>query len=105
VSLSIHRLTFGAQAQETSSADQPVQVTNNGQGDLTISSISITGGNSEDFRQTNNCPVSLTTIANNGHCEIHVVFHPVSDNGAATTTRTGLIWAWARTRPASEFVA
>jgi hypothetical protein len=83
VSLSVYRLTFGAQAQGTSSADQLVQLTNNGQGDLTITGISITGENSGDFTQTNNCPVSPATIATNGHCEIHVVFHPASDTGAA----------------------
>jgi hypothetical protein len=84
VSLSVYRLTFGAQAQGTSSADQLVQVINNGGGELTINVISITGENSGDFVQTNNCPVSPATVASNGHCEIHVVFHPISDNGAAS---------------------
>jgi hypothetical protein len=86
VSLSVYNLTFGAQAQGTASADQMVQVTNNGGGDLTINGISITGENSEDFAQTNNCPVSPATLASNGHCEIHVVFHPMSDNGTASAS-------------------
>lgn len=83
VTLSVYRLTFGAQAQGTSSADQLVQVTNNGQGELTIASIAITGEDSADFTQTNNCPTSPATITSNGHCEIHVVFHPTSSNGTA----------------------
>jgi hypothetical protein len=86
VSLSVYRLTFGAQAQGTSSTDQFVQVTNNGQGDLMISGISITGESSADFVQTNNCPISPATVATNGHCEIHVVFHPASDTGVAAAT-------------------
>jgi hypothetical protein len=83
VTLSTSRLTFGAQAQGTSGANQLVQVTNNGQGELTIASISITGEDSADFTQTNNCPTSPATITSNGHCEIHVIFHPTSDNGTA----------------------
>jgi hypothetical protein len=86
VSLSVYRLTFGAQAQGTSSPDQLVQLTNNGQGELTITGVSIIGESSGDFTQTNDCPVSPATMASNGHCDIHVVFHPASDNGAAAAT-------------------
>jgi hypothetical protein len=86
VTLSVYQLTFGAQAQGTSSMDQLVQLTNNGQGELTISAISVTGENSSDFAETNNCPVSPSTVTTNGHCEIHVVFHPTSDSGSFSAT-------------------
>src|SRR5438552_3256776 len=43
----------------TTSAAQPVTLTNSGGAALSISSIAVTGTNSGDFAQTNNCGTSL----------------------------------------------
>jgi len=48
-------------------------LTNTGNIDLTITSIQITGTNSGDFAQTNNCPSSLPP---NNICKIRVTFTP-----------------------------
>ena len=42
---------------------------------MTITSIAVTGTNPGDFAQTNNCPLSPTTIPVNGFCTINVTFH------------------------------
>src|SRR5205814_2255682 len=55
VQLSPISLNFGHQAVNTTGAPQTVTLTNSGSSALTISSISITGTNSGDFAQTNNC--------------------------------------------------
>jgi hypothetical protein len=57
----------------SSSAPQPVVVTNTGSAALTITSILINGANPADFSQTNNCPASL---APNAPCTVQVTFTP-----------------------------
>jgi hypothetical protein len=78
-SLSPTSLTFASQAQGTTSASQPLTLTNSGNATLNISTISATG----DFAQSNNCGASLTAGA---HCTINVTFDP-----AAGGTRTGAL--------------
>jgi len=54
---------------------------------LTINSITITGTNSGDFAQTNNCPTSSATLAANSSCTIIVMFKPsvaVSESAAVS---------------------
>ena len=51
-----------------------------GNGPLTITSIAITGINSGDFAQTNNCGGSVATGAN---CTINVTFTPAAKGGRA----------------------
>ncbi|HEY1755666.1 MAG TPA: choice-of-anchor D domain-containing protein, partial [Bryobacteraceae bacterium] len=75
VGLSTSTLSFGSQTINTSSAAQPVTVTNNGPGALTISGIAITGTNAGEYRQTNNCPATLGLNAN---CTINVTFTPAA---------------------------
>ncbi len=79
-SLSPTSLSFGNQPVNTTSAPQAVTLTNTGSATLNIASISITGTNSTDFAQINNCPASLGVGAN---CSINVTFTPT-----ATGTRT-----------------
>ncbi|HEY1757081.1 MAG TPA: LamG-like jellyroll fold domain-containing protein, partial [Bryobacteraceae bacterium] len=58
----------------------------------TISSIAVTGTNSGDFAETNNCPVSPATIAVNGVCTINVTFTPLAASlfsAAITITDNG----------------
>ena len=78
-------LTFGSQLLGTTSAPQPVTLSNTGTAALAIASISTLG----DFNQTNTCGGSL---AAGGSCTINVAFTPPSiiPSGAnSTTTLTG----------------
>ncbi len=79
VSLSPSSLSFGSQAVGTTSAPQPVTLTNTGTGTLNVVDIATTG----DFAQTNNCGTSMTAGAS---CTINVSFTP-----AASGTRTGTL--------------
>ena len=78
-SLSGNSLTFTNQNTGTTSAPQPVTLTNNGSAPLTISSISASG----DFGETNNCGSS---VAVSSSCTIQVTFTPT-----ASGTRTGTL--------------
>jgi len=82
VSLSPTSVTFGSQAVGTTSAAQPVTLNNTGGAMLTISSISITGTNSGDFAQTNNCG---TSVAAGATCTINVTFTPTAPGTRAGT--------------------
>jgi hypothetical protein len=78
-SLSPSSLTFASQTVGTTSPAQPVTLTNNGPGSLTITSIATSG----DYAQSNNCGSSLAATAS---CTINVTFKPT-----ATGTRTGTL--------------
>ncbi len=77
--LSPTSLTFANQFVNTTSATQPVNLTNSGTASLTISSISISG----DFSQANNCGASLAAGAS---CTVNITFTPTT-----TGTRTGTL--------------
>jgi Abnormal spindle-like microcephaly-assoc'd, ASPM-SPD-2-Hydin len=81
VSLSPTALSFGNQNVGTTSAVQTVTLTNTGTSALTINSIALTGTNTNDFAQTNTCPVSPATLATSTSCTLSVTFTP-STNGA-----------------------
>jgi Abnormal spindle-like microcephaly-assoc'd, ASPM-SPD-2-Hydin len=70
-SVSPTSLNFGSQTHGTKSRSQPVTITNNGSGALSITSISITAPN--QFSQTNNCGSSVSPSSS---CTINVVFDP-----------------------------
>jgi Bacterial Ig-like domain (group 2)/IPT/TIG domain/Abnormal spindle-like microcephaly-assoc'd, ASPM-SPD-2-Hydin/Galactose oxidase, central domain len=75
-------LSFGNQADGTSSAAKTVTLTNNLGTALAISSIAVSG----DYSQTNTCGTSLAAGAN---CSISVVFTPTilgSDDSSLTIT-------------------
>src|SRR3984893_5131624 len=76
VNLSANQLSFPAQAQGTASASQLVILTNTGEADLSISGIAISGQNSADFAQTNNCPITPSMLAARTRCEIRLTFSP-----------------------------
>jgi hypothetical protein len=82
VTLAPTSLTFGSQLLNTTSAAQPVTLTNTGTGPLTISSIAASG----DFAQTNTCGTLPAMLAANANCTISVTFTPT-----ATGTRTGTL--------------
>jgi hypothetical protein len=75
VSLSPTSLHFGNQTVGIISTPQHVMLTNTGNINLTITSIQITGTNSGDFNQSNNCPSSL---APNNSCNVSVTFRPTT---------------------------
>ena len=82
VSLSPGALTFTATLVGSSAATQPVTLKNTGNGDLNISSISITGANVSSFSQTNTCTATLTASSS---CVITVSFSPKAP-GALTAS-------------------
>jgi hypothetical protein len=75
VSLSPTSLNFGNQTVGITSTPQNVTLQNNGNVNLTITSIQTTGANSGDFSQTNNCPGSVPP---NSGCKISVTFTPTA---------------------------
>jgi hypothetical protein len=103
-SVSPTSLTFAVQNVQTTSAAQPITVTNTGQANLVLSAapLSITGANAGDYAIAagTTCTANLS-IAPNGKCLINVTFDPsgagtrnamlgVTDNsgGTAGTTQT-----------------
>ena len=69
VQLSTPGLTFASQTPFTTSAAQPVTLTNNGQATLNLSSITTTG----EFGVTHNCGISLGVGLS---CMLNVTFQP-----------------------------
>ncbi len=85
VSLSPPSLSYNTQNVGTTSAAQTVTLTDSGAGALTITSIGMTGTNSGDFAQTNNCPSSPSTLAAGASCIINITFAP-TDTGTRTAS-------------------
>jgi hypothetical protein len=100
-SLSPSSLTFATQTTGTSSSPQVSTLTNAGSATDAISAISITGANSSQFTQTNDCPSALSAGAS---CHISTTFSPtvagslsanvsitdtVNPSGAAIISLTG----------------
>src|SRR5437879_4343663 len=83
VQFSPSSLGFSNQTVGTTSAAQAVTLSNIGSATLTISSIAVTGTNSGDFGQTNNCG---TSVAAGAQCTINVTFTPT-----ASGTRTAAL--------------
>ena len=89
VSLSPASLTFGPQGVQAPNVPQVVTLTNTGEMPLSITGIAVTGLNSGDFAQANNCPISPNTLAPGDSCMITVYFFPVgSGTLAAAVTIT-----------------
>jgi len=75
VNLSASTLTFGTRSVGTISQAQSVTLTNQGSAPLMLSSISVSGTNSTDFFETNNCPSILNSSAN---CTLTLRFRPTN---------------------------
>ena len=82
--LSPPSMTFASQALGSTSSAQAATLTNSGGTTLNITSIALTGANSSDFAQTNNCGASVAAGAN---CTISVTFMP-SASGSRTASVT-----------------
>ena len=76
---SVPNLSFGSQTIGANSPTQAVKLTNTGNGNLIISSITASG----DYSQTSNC---IGSIAPKGNCSVTVTFTP-----SATWARMGTI--------------
>ena len=74
VSLSPPSVSFGNQVVGTNSAPLAVTLSNTGSTALSITSIVA----SAQFGQTNNCPLSPSTLPPNGTCTIEVTFAPAA---------------------------
>jgi Beta-propeller repeat/Abnormal spindle-like microcephaly-assoc'd, ASPM-SPD-2-Hydin len=84
VNLTPASLTFATQAEGTTSAAQNINLTNNGQANLTISNIAIAGADPSDFAETNTCTSPLVAGFS---CNISVTFSPIA-TGSRTATVT-----------------
>ena len=83
MALSPPSLGLGNQTVGITSAPQVSTLTNTGNAALTFTSIGLTGADSGDFAETNNCP---TSVPPNGSCNISVTFTP-----SATGTRNAAV--------------
>lgn len=80
--LSPSSLSFGNQQLSVPSTSQAITVTNSSAYPLTVSSVSITGANANQFSQSNNCG---TVAGSGGTCTVNVVFTPTTA-GSKTAT-------------------
>ena len=71
-------LNFGVQTIGTTSGIKGITLLNTGNSALTITSIGISGLNAGDFSQSNNCPLSPSTLAADQSCLIGVTFDPTA---------------------------
>ncbi len=83
VAISANSLTFTSQMVGATSAAQGITLGNTGNAPLTLSGLVISGTNSSDFAETDNCDGSLAAGAS---CTINLTFSPT-----ATGTRTGAL--------------
>ncbi len=99
VTLSSTSLAFGSQTVGTTSAAQTVTLTNSGSANLAITSIALTGTNTNQYGETNTCPASLASGAS---CTISVTFSPtitstvtanvsITDNAAGSPQTISLL--------------
>ena len=70
-------LGFGSETAGTTSALQSTTLTNSGTGPLTITAVALTGTNSADFTESDNC-MSTSPLAVNASCTITVKFAPAA---------------------------
>jgi hypothetical protein len=91
VSFSPLTATFAAQAVGTSSSPMTLILKNIGKGILTVSGVSVTGPNANEFTQTNNC----ATVQPGTSCAVQITFSPLSA-GSATAS-----WSVADNAPGS----
>jgi len=92
-------LSFDQRQVNTTSDMRYVYVYNNGDAPLTVSGVSITGTNRDDFSYTSSCSTVQPGSNNGSYCAIGVTFRPagiltrtatlrIDDDGANSTTQT-----------------
>jgi hypothetical protein len=116
VSVSPSTLTFTGQGVGITTAPQTITLTNTGTQPLTINSVTVTGANSGDFSQSNNCPISPATLAPSTSCSINVTFKPsmtasesaslnISDNAVGSPQTVSLTGSINGSGPASFIIS
>jgi hypothetical protein len=93
VSFNAAQLDFGNQLVGAPNPPQIGILTNAGTSALTISGIAITGANSSDFAQSNDCPLSPATLATKATCQLTVNYSPsipAAESAAITFTDTAV---------------
>jgi hypothetical protein len=91
------RLNFGHQKIGVGSKPRAVELSNSGSTPLTVSGVLA----SENYSQTNNCPVAPKTLAVGARCTFHVIFTPtqvgvqkgrmiIKDNASPRSQTVGL---------------
>lgn len=75
---------FGSFADGSSSPPINVQVTNTGNSNLDVNSVTVTTGNSTDFSLSNDSCLTNPLIAPNGTCDFSITFTPSSLGPEAT---------------------
>jgi hypothetical protein len=79
-------LDFGTQKVGTQSAPQTVAATNVGASILTLTGISFTGDDPQDFTQNNDCGTSIQV---GGQCHIKIVFQPQAGGNRSASLSVG----------------
>ena len=87
LSLSTTMVSFGNQSVGTTSSAKIVSLTNTGSSSLTFSGIVITGANGGDFSQTNDCPISSSTLAPQAGCNIRATFKPMAGGNRSASVQ------------------
>jgi FG-GAP-like repeat/Cep192 domain 4/Abnormal spindle-like microcephaly-assoc'd, ASPM-SPD-2-Hydin/FG-GAP repeat len=82
ITVSPTQLNFGSQKVGTKSAPQNVTVTNTGSTAVSVTSVKIIGGASQDYSETNNCG---SQIAPGASCTVKVIFEPTRTGPRAAT--------------------
>ena len=85
VTLSTTSLAFGALNVGSASGPLTIGLTNTGSAALTFGSIVVSGANSSQFSQTNNCPTSPSTLSPAAGCTISVTFAPTAAGTASAS--------------------
>lgn len=85
VTLSATSLAFGNQALQMTSPAQSILVTSSGTGPLALTSIAVSGTNSADFFQFNNCSASTGVLSAGATCFINVMFNPSTTSAESAT--------------------
>jgi sugar lactone lactonase YvrE len=91
VSFSPNPLVFTAEPIGTASTQLPITLTNTGGATVNVTAVGISGTNSADFKETDNCttPGTVGFTAPNNTCIINVVFNPTAGAlGVRTATLT-----------------
>jgi hypothetical protein len=71
-------LAFPVWVVGTPSSEKVVTLMNTGGAALTLSSISIVGGNASDFARSSDCPLSPSTLGADNSCSIWLTFTPAA---------------------------
>src|SRR5260370_42514047 len=85
--LSANSLAFGNQNAGVASVAQQIVLTNSGSSPLVLTGMVISGQNSPDFTQTNNCGTLPASFAAGPTCAVKIIFDP-SATGTEGATLT-----------------